>query len=116
MNVKVAGNDKFIGCGCSEGEKKIEVIEEDREWFGMSGQRWRTIDIEDCGHVHECVRERVCVHSRKCSRPHISAALPAHTIFPITLPSEQLAANGEWREEKSSWVSHLECQVGQCGS
>ena len=37
MNVKVDGNDKFMGCGCSEGEKKIEVIEEDREWFGMSG-------------------------------------------------------------------------------
>jgi len=96
--------------------KKIEVIEEDREWFGMSGRRWRTIDIEDCERVQERVSERVCVHSRKCSRPHISAALPAHTIFPITLPSEQLAASGEWREEDSSWLPHLECQVGQCGS
>jgi len=26
---------------------KIEVIDEDREWFRMSGRRRRTIDIED---------------------------------------------------------------------
>jgi len=47
MNVKVTGNDKFMGSGCSKGEKRTEVIEENREWFGISGQRWRTIDIED---------------------------------------------------------------------
>jgi len=47
MNVKVTGNDKFMRCGCSEGEKTTEVIEEDREWFGMSGRRWRMIDIVD---------------------------------------------------------------------
>ena len=47
MNVKVTGDDKFMGCGCSGGEKRTEVIEEDREWFGISGRRWGTIDIED---------------------------------------------------------------------
>jgi len=29
--VKVTGDDKFMGCGCSQGEKRTEVIEEDRE-------------------------------------------------------------------------------------
>jgi len=47
MNVKVTGDDKFMGCGCSGGEKRTEVIEEDREWFRMTGRKWRTIDIED---------------------------------------------------------------------
>jgi len=47
MNVKVTGDDKFMGCGCSRGEKRTEVIEEDREWFRMSGRRWMMIDIED---------------------------------------------------------------------
>jgi len=45
--VEVAGDDEFVRCGCSEGKKRTEVIEEDREWFRMSGRRWRTIDIED---------------------------------------------------------------------
>jgi len=31
MNVKVTGDDKFMGCGCSGGQKRTEVIEEDRE-------------------------------------------------------------------------------------
>jgi len=26
MNVKVTGDDKFMGCGCSGGEKRTEVI------------------------------------------------------------------------------------------
>ena len=47
MNVKVTGDDKFMGCGCSGGEKRTEVIKENREWFGISGRRWRTIDIKD---------------------------------------------------------------------
>ena len=47
MNVKVAGDDKFMGCGCSGGEKRTEVIKENREWFSMSGRRRRAIDIED---------------------------------------------------------------------
>jgi len=47
MNVKVTGDDKVMGCGCCRGEKRTEVIKEDREWFRMSGQRWRTTDIED---------------------------------------------------------------------
>ena len=47
MNVKVTGDDKFMGCGCSRGEKRTAVIEEDRDWFRMTGRRWRTIDIED---------------------------------------------------------------------
>jgi len=47
MNVKVTGDDKFMGCSCSGGEKGTEVIEKDREWFRMSRRRWRTIDIED---------------------------------------------------------------------
>jgi len=47
MNVKVNGDDKLMRCGCSVGEKRTELIEEDREWFGMSGRRWRTIDIDD---------------------------------------------------------------------
>ena len=40
MNVKVIGDDKFMGSGGSKGEKN-------REWFGISGRRWMTIDIED---------------------------------------------------------------------
>ena len=47
MNVEVTGDDKFMGSGCNKGGKRTEVIEEDREWFRMSGRRWRTIDIED---------------------------------------------------------------------
>jgi len=47
MNVKVAGDDKIMGSCCSERDKRTEVIEEDSEWFRMSGRRWRTIDIED---------------------------------------------------------------------
>jgi len=47
MNVKVAGDDKFMGCGCSGGQKGTEVIDKDREWFRMTGRKWRTIDIED---------------------------------------------------------------------
>ena len=46
MNVEVAGDDEFMGCGCSGGEKRTEVIEEDREWIRMSGRGRRTIDIE----------------------------------------------------------------------
>jgi len=35
MNVKVTGDDKFMGCGCSRGQKRTEVIEEDRVWFSL---------------------------------------------------------------------------------
>ena len=28
-------------------DRKELVIEENREWFGISGRGWRTIDIED---------------------------------------------------------------------
>jgi len=31
MNIKVTGEDKFMGSGCSKGEKRNEVIEENRE-------------------------------------------------------------------------------------
>ena len=63
-----------------------------------------------CGRVPERVRKRVCVRSRKRSRPHISAALLGIQSFP--LPSESR------REGESSWLSLrcLERQVGQCGS
>jgi len=47
MNIKVSGDNKFMRCGCCGGEKRTEVIKENREWFGISGRRWRTIDIED---------------------------------------------------------------------
>jgi len=47
MNVKVAGDDRFMGCGCCGGEERTEVIKEDRERFRMSERKWRTIDIED---------------------------------------------------------------------
>jgi len=47
MNVKVAGHGEFVGCGCRKREKRTDIIEEDREWFGMGGRRWRTIDTED---------------------------------------------------------------------
>jgi len=39
MNVKVTGDEKFMGCGCSGGEKRTEVIDEDREWFRMNVRR-----------------------------------------------------------------------------
>jgi len=47
INVKVTGGDKFMGSGCSGGEKSTEVIEENREWFRMGRRRWRTINIKD---------------------------------------------------------------------
>jgi len=47
MNVEVTGDDKFMGSSCSKGEKRTEVIEDNREWFGISGRKWRTIDNED---------------------------------------------------------------------
>jgi len=47
INVKVTGDDKFMGSGCSKREKRTEVIEEDRELFRMTGRRRMTIDIED---------------------------------------------------------------------
>ena len=47
MNVKVTGDDKLMRSGCSKREKRTEVIEENIEWFGISGRKWRTIDIED---------------------------------------------------------------------
>ena len=47
MNVEVTGDDKFMGSGCSKRQKRTEVIEENREWFGISGRGWRTIDTED---------------------------------------------------------------------
>ena len=47
MNVEVTGDDKFMWSGCSKREKRTEVIEENGEWFGISGRGWRTIDIED---------------------------------------------------------------------
>jgi len=47
MNVKVASDDEFMRCGCSEGQKRTEVIKEDREWFTKSGQRRRKVE-EDC--------------------------------------------------------------------
>ena len=37
INVKVTGDDKFMGSGCSKGDKGTEVIEKNREWFGLSG-------------------------------------------------------------------------------
>jgi len=43
MNVKVAGDDKFMGCGCCGGQKRTKIIEENREWFRMTGRRWRAI-------------------------------------------------------------------------
>jgi len=36
MNVEVTGDDKFMGSGCSKRKKRTEVIEEEREWFGIS--------------------------------------------------------------------------------
>jgi len=44
MNVEVAGDDEFVRCGCSKGDKRTEVIDKDREWFRMTGRRWRTTD------------------------------------------------------------------------
>jgi len=46
MNVEVTGDDKFMGSGCSKGEKRTEVIGENTEWFGIIGRGWRTIDTE----------------------------------------------------------------------
>ena len=46
MNVEVTGDDKFMGSGCSKREKRTEVIEENREWFGISGRGWRTIGLD----------------------------------------------------------------------
>jgi len=39
VNVKVTGDDTFMERGCSKGEKRTEVIEENRKWFRISGRR-----------------------------------------------------------------------------
>ena len=41
MNVEVTGNDKFMGSGCSKQEKRTEVIEENRDRFGIGGRKWK---------------------------------------------------------------------------
>jgi len=38
MNVKVNCDDKFMGSGRSKQEKRTKVIEDNREWFGISGR------------------------------------------------------------------------------
>jgi len=45
INVEVAGNDEFVEL--QQRRDKNQVTDEDEEWLGMSGRRWRTIDIED---------------------------------------------------------------------
>jgi len=45
MNFKVASDGEFVRCGCS-GERRIEVIEKDREWFRVSGRKCRMRDVE----------------------------------------------------------------------
>jgi len=44
MNVKVTGDDKFMRSGCSKGEKRTEVIEENRmvwnKWTKMEDDRY----------------------------------------------------------------------------
>jgi len=37
--IQLGDGDEFMKCGCSEGEKRTEVIEEDTELLSMSGQR-----------------------------------------------------------------------------
>jgi len=44
INVKVASDDEFMRCGCSEGQKRTEVIKEDKEWFRKSGRRRRMVE------------------------------------------------------------------------
>jgi len=39
VNVKVTGDDKFMERGCSKGQKRTEVIEENGKWFRISGRR-----------------------------------------------------------------------------
>jgi len=41
MNVEVTGDDKFMGSGCSKREKRTEVIEENRDRFGIGGRKWK---------------------------------------------------------------------------
>ena len=45
MNVKVTGDDKFMGSGCSKGEKRTEVIEEKQR---MVWNKWTK--VEDDGY------------------------------------------------------------------
>ena len=49
MNVEVTGDDKFMGSGCSKRQKRTEVIEENREWLGISGRgRRKILKTDNC--------------------------------------------------------------------
>ena len=37
MDVTVTSDDKFMGCGGCEGEKRIEIFKENGVWFRMGG-------------------------------------------------------------------------------
>jgi len=49
MDVKVAGDDKFMRCDCGSGKRKerFQFIKKNRKKFGEGGRRRRTIDIEN---------------------------------------------------------------------
>ena len=47
VDVEVACNNKVVRSGCSNGQEKLELIEESCEWFALAVVRGRSVDIED---------------------------------------------------------------------
>jgi len=47
MDVEVACNNKVVRSGCSNGQERLELIEESCEWFAVAVVRVRSADIED---------------------------------------------------------------------
>ena len=49
VDVKVAGDDEFMRCGCGSSKRKerIKFIKKNRKRFREGGRRRRTIDIEN---------------------------------------------------------------------
>jgi len=45
--IEVAGDEEFVRCGCSSGEKSCEFIKKRRERFRECGGGGRAINIED---------------------------------------------------------------------
>ena len=47
VDIEVACDNKVVRSGCSNGQERLELIEESCEWFAVAVVRVRPLDIED---------------------------------------------------------------------
>ena len=47
VDVEIACNNKVVRSGCSNGQERLELIEESCEWFAVAVVRVSSVDIED---------------------------------------------------------------------